>query len=90
MPSDASSPPEPVPAANVRAEALLDQAGERFGRWSSAAYFQLRKAAALVREEAEDIWAEAQALHANGAAQKPEPQAIVPQAAELQTESETA
>ena len=57
MSSDASS-------ANLRAEELLDQAGERLGRWSSEAYLQLRKAAALLREEAEDIWAEAQSLRA--------------------------
>jgi hypothetical protein len=75
MPSDVPAPASAAPMAHERAEALLDQAGERLGRWSSSAYFQLRKAAALVREEAEDIWAEAQAMRTGSETPTPQPQA---------------
>lgn len=53
-------------AAMQQAEVLLDQAGERLGKWASQMSLQLRRAAALAREEAEDIWAEAQALRNKG------------------------
>ena len=52
-------PPEP---AEERAEALLDALGQRVGALSAYAVFVLRKYAARAREEAEDIWAEAQHL----------------------------
>ncbi len=45
-----------------RAEVVVDRLGERVGQWLSVAGYQLRKAAARAREEAEDIWAEAQAI----------------------------
>ena len=45
-----------------RAEVVVDRLGERLGHWLSGAGHQVRKAAALAREEAEDIWAEAQAI----------------------------
>ncbi len=48
--------------ATDRAEAALDQAGERLGVFAAAVSHRVRKAAALVREEAEDIVAEAQSL----------------------------
>jgi hypothetical protein len=49
-------------AAMERAEALVERMGERLGRFLSASGYQLRKAAARAREEAEDIWAEAQTI----------------------------
>ncbi|MDQ2799869.1 MAG: hypothetical protein M3Y13_09520 [Armatimonadota bacterium] len=48
--------------ATDRAEATLDQAGERLGIFAAAVNLRLRKTVALAREEAEDIWAEAQSL----------------------------
>ena len=39
-----------------RANELLEEWGERLGRW-------LSRTAARAREEAEDIWAEAQRIH---------------------------
>lgn len=45
-----------------RAEVLVDQVGARLGHFLSAAGYQVRKATARAREEAEDIWAEAQAI----------------------------
>lgn len=55
--------PQGTPAA--RAEILVDQWGERVGKFLSGAGYQLRKAAARAREEAEDIWAEAQTIRHN-------------------------
>lgn len=49
-------------AAMERAEALVDQLGERVGRWASLAGLRLTRATARAREEAEDIWAEAHAI----------------------------
>ena len=48
--------------ATYRAEATLDQAGERLGSFAAAVSYRVRKAVALAREEGEDIWAEAQSL----------------------------
>ena len=48
--------------ATDRAEAALDKAGERLGVFAAAVSHRVRKAAALVREEAEDIVAEAQSV----------------------------
>jgi hypothetical protein len=45
-----------------RAEVLVDQLGTRLGHFLSIAGYQVRKATARAREEAEDIWAEAQAI----------------------------
>ena len=50
----------PDPAATERAEEMLDRAGERVGRFASLLRLRLRRAAALTREEAEDLWAEVQ------------------------------
>lgn len=52
--------PQETPTA--RAEILVDQWGERVGKFLSGAGYQLRKTAARAREEAEDIWAEAQTI----------------------------
>lgn len=57
------TPPQQVPDETMqRAEAIVDQLGQRLGRFFSAAGQQLRKAGARAREEAEDIWAEAQSI----------------------------
>jgi hypothetical protein len=45
-----------------RAEAVMDQAGERVGTVVHAVGARLRRVAALAREEAEDVLAEAQTL----------------------------
>lgn len=45
-----------------RAEELVDRLGERTGDFSSMAGLRIRKLAARAREEAEDVWAEAQSV----------------------------
>lgn len=50
------------PTATARAEALVARAGGQAGALAAGAGERLRKAAALAREEAEDLWVEAQAL----------------------------
>ena len=45
-----------------RAEELVDQMGRAITGWTGRAGFWVLKKAALAREEAEDIWAEAQDL----------------------------
>ena len=55
-------------AASARAEELVDRLGESVGHLASLAGWRLLKVAALAREEAEDVWAEAQSLrHRQGA-----------------------
>ncbi len=54
--------------ATERAEETLDQVGERLGVFAAAVGHRLRKAAALAREEAEDILADARSLRRNDAA----------------------
>ena len=51
-------------SATQRAEEMLDSVGERIGHLASLAGPRIRKIAALAREEAEDIWAEAQHMRA--------------------------
>ena len=46
--------------AMERAEDLVDHLGQRLGHFFALAGFQIQKAAARIREEGEDIWAEAQ------------------------------
>lgn len=48
--------------AKQRAEILLNEWGQRLSVWAAALGGEMQKAAARAREEAEDIWAEAQAL----------------------------
>lgn len=48
--------------ALARAEETMDQFGERLGVFAANLSHRLRKAAALAREEAEDVLAEAQSL----------------------------
>ena len=69
----ASAPPAGLPTE--RADEMLTQAGERLGRWLAAASREVRRAAALAREEAEDIWAEAQSLRHGAAPETPAPEA---------------
>ncbi len=45
-----------------RAEELVDRLGERTGALASLAGLRIRKLAARAREEAEDVWAEAQSV----------------------------
>ncbi len=48
--------------AMIRAEELVDRLGERVGYFASLLNQRARWAAARAREEAEDIWAEAQSI----------------------------
>ncbi len=48
--------------ATMRAEELVDRLGERIGYFASLLNQRARSAAARAREEAEDIWAEAQSI----------------------------
>ena len=48
--------------ATARAEELVDRVGESVGHLASLAGWRILKAAAFVREEAEDVWAEAQSV----------------------------
>jgi tRNA U34 5-carboxymethylaminomethyl modifying enzyme MnmG/GidA len=43
-----------------RAEVLVDRMGQRVSNWASRTGFQVQRAAAFMREEVEDMWAEAQ------------------------------
>lgn len=53
-------------AATERAERLLDDMGERIGGLASISGPMIQRFVALAREEAEDIWAEAQHIrHSN-------------------------
>ena len=52
---------EPSPALQ-RAEELVDRMGERFAYYAAFLGAKIREFAARLREEAEDIWAEAQSL----------------------------
>jgi pyruvate/2-oxoglutarate dehydrogenase complex dihydrolipoamide acyltransferase (E2) component len=49
-------------AATARAEELVDRMGESVGHLASLAGWRILRAAAFVREEAEDVWAEAQSV----------------------------
>jgi hypothetical protein len=55
--SQAEEPAKPV---QERAEKLVDAMGQRLGHFAAFVSRQIQKAAARVREEAEDVWAEAQ------------------------------
>ncbi|MBA2364530.1 MAG: hypothetical protein H0V86_13465 [Chloroflexia bacterium] len=48
--------------ATERAEELADRMGRRLGHATILVGLRIRKMAALAREEAEDMWAEAQSL----------------------------
>lgn len=51
-----------TPRATERAEQVLDRLGERVGRYASLAGLRLRQMAAVAREEAEDMRAEAESI----------------------------
>ena len=57
--------------ATARAEELVDRMGEGVGHLASLAGWRLLKAAAFVREEAEDVWAEAQGVRRARRARSP-------------------
>ena len=57
-----TSAAEPERPATDRAEESLDRAGERIGLFAATLSHRVRRSAALVREEAEDVLAEAQSL----------------------------
>ena len=59
---EASSAAEPDRPATERAEASLDRAGEQIGLFAANFSHRVRRTVALVREEAEDVLAEAQSL----------------------------
>ncbi len=65
-PGEKSSPPTVAQAeesgrlTTERAEELVDRLGQRLSHFTSLASLQIQRAAARAREEAEDMWAEAQ------------------------------
>lgn len=57
--------------ATAKAEQMVDQVGQRISQYTTTAGLQLQRVVARAREEAEDMWAEAQNMrHQNG----PKPQ----------------
>jgi hypothetical protein len=62
QPSQTASADEPREQAMRRAEEMVDRIGEQVGHYVSVFGHNVLKWAARAREEAEDIWAEAQAL----------------------------
>jgi hypothetical protein len=54
---------DPSAERTERADEIVDELGERFGKLAAEAAYRLRVASERAREEAEDIWAEAQDLH---------------------------
>ena len=58
--------------ATERAEELVDRVGESVGHLASLAGWRMLKAAAFVREEAEDVWAEAQSVRRTQSARRGE------------------
>lgn len=61
-PASTDAPGTTGRSATDRAEAILDGAGERISQMASVAGPGLRRFVALAREEAEDIWADAQEI----------------------------
>lgn len=57
---------QPGQTASERAEEIVDRVGVQVGRYVTIAGHALLRFAALVREEAEDIVAEAQSLRKSG------------------------
>ncbi len=49
--------------ARERAEQIVDRMAQGIGRFTALAGLRIRKVVALTREEAEDMWAEAQSIH---------------------------
>lgn len=61
-PSTTPPPPVVTPPPTQRAEEIVDNAGERVGYLASSMAQRIRIATARAREEAEDMWAEAQSI----------------------------
>ena len=61
----------PAAPATERAEELVDRMGESVGHLASLAGWRVLRAAAFVREEAEDLWAEAQSVRRAQSARSP-------------------
>ncbi|GHO90393.1 hypothetical protein KSF_004410 [Reticulibacter mediterranei] len=55
-------PNEPTPPPMEKAEHLIQSMEQRLGQWASVAGLQLRRTSARLREEAEDILAEAHSV----------------------------
>jgi uncharacterized membrane protein YccC len=53
--------PESLPAT-ARAEELVDRLGQRMSHWATVNGLQARRAMARLREDAEDMWVEAQEM----------------------------
>jgi hypothetical protein len=66
----AASADEARQQAMQRAEELVDRLGERIGHYFSVFGHNILKWSARAREEAEDIWAEAQAIRERQRKQK--------------------
>lgn len=49
-------------SAEARAEEVVDRMGRTLGQFASLAALRMLQVAARVREEAEDVWAEAQSI----------------------------
>jgi hypothetical protein len=65
QPSSSSSgggPEELHPAATERAEQVVGAMGQRLSQWASVAGLQIQRTTARVREDAEDLLAEAQSI----------------------------
>jgi hypothetical protein len=56
-----------------RAEVLADRLAERIGHYASIFGFKLMQFAARAKEEAEDIWAEAQSIRRGNQTQSSQP-----------------
>jgi hypothetical protein len=52
------------PSATERSEELIDLFGQRVNRWVTVNGLQARRALALLQENAEDMWVEAQSQYA--------------------------
>jgi hypothetical protein len=56
----AAQPAQTNPPTMERAEELVDQLGQRIGRWALENNQRIRRALARLQEDAEDLWVEAQ------------------------------
>ena len=63
---DETEQPATQQPAEQRAEEIVDRIGERVGYFASVAAQRIRVATARAREEAEDMWAEAQSIRRGG------------------------
>ena len=61
-PQDGTPPAATQQPATQRAEEIVDRVGERVGYLASSIAQRIRTTTARAREEAEDMWAEAQSI----------------------------